>query len=309
MKLNQLRALVAVAKAGSIQEAARLMHLTQPALSKSIRELEREVGVPLLVRSAKGATLSPYGAMIAKRSRAIQKEVDKIREEIDSLRGELGGRVSIGLTPPAAGTALADAVSVFRQQRPSVELHLLELRPAQIAEGLRDGTLDLGIVSQYGDAEPSGLKWAKLYSLKTLLAVGGRHENPKIALQELDKVEWLALDGADDPHGYISTLFSQFNMPAPTRILRCSSIALYLELASRLSAVTHWAETGLEVLELRFRAGRMTQLELDVPMPDMNVLLVYQDEDLMTSATNEFVQILNASVSRHHLRSDSTTSS
>jgi LysR family transcriptional regulator of abg operon len=299
MKLNQLRALVAIAKAGSIQEAARLMHLTQPALSKSIRELEREVGVPLLVRSTKGATLTPYGAMIAKRSRAIQKEVDKIREEIDSLRGELGGRLSIGLTPPAAGAALADAVSLFRQQRPSVELQLLELRPAQITDGLRDGALDLGIVTQYGEAEPAGLKWAKLYSLKTLLAVGGKRAHRKVAVEELADMEWLALDGTEDPNGYISTLFSQFDLPMPTRMVRCSSIGLYLELASRLCAVTHWGETAFQVLEPHFREGRMTRLELSAQMPALNVLLVYQDEDLLTSAASEFVRILNASVARH----------
>lgn len=299
MKLNQLRALVAIAKAGSIQEAARLMHLTQPALSKSIRELEREVGVPLLVRSTKGATLTPYGAMIAKRSRAIQKEVDKICEEIDSMRGELGGRLSIGLTPPAAGAALADAVSLFRQQRPSVELQLLELRPAQITDGLRDGALDLGIVTQYGEAEPAGLKWVKLYSLKTLLAIGGKRAHRKVAVQDLADMEWLALDSKEDPNGYISTLFSQFDLPMPARMVRCSSIALYLELASRLNAVTHWGETAFQVLAPYFREGRMTRLELDAPMPSLNVFLVYQDEDLLTSAATEFVQILNTSVGRH----------
>lgn len=307
MKLNQLKALVAVAKAGSIQEAARLMHLTQPALSKSIRELEREVGVPLLVRSTKGATLTPYGAMIAKRSRAIQKEVDKIREEIDSLRGELGGRLSIGLTPPAAGAALADAVSLFRKQRPSVELQLLELRPAQITDGLRDGALDLGIVTQYGEAESAGLRWIKLYSLTTLLAIGGKHPHRRIAVNELTELDWLALDGTDDPNGYISTLFSQFDLPMPTRLVRCSSIGLYLELASRLNAVTHWGETAFPVLEPHFREGRMTRLELNAPMPALNVLLVYQDEDLLTSAATDFVQFLNASVARHQGHGVGTT--
>ncbi|NMM04054.1 LysR family transcriptional regulator [Paraburkholderia sp. RP-4-7] len=302
MKLNQLKALVAVAKAGSIQEAARLMHLTQPALSKSIRELEREVGVPLLVRSAKGATLTPYGTMIAKRSRAIQKEIDKMREELDSLRGELGGRLSIGLTPPAAGPALADAISLFRHQRPSVDLNLLELRPAQILEGLRDGVLDLGIVTQYGEAESCGFKCSRLYGLKTLLAVGGRRPDPKILPHSLCEAEWLVLDLTEEPNGYISSLFARFNLPPPTRVMRCSSMALYLELASRLNAVTHWAETGFEFIEPHFHAGRMTRLELDIPMPELSVLLVYQDEDLLTAAANEFVQMLNSSVSRHHSR-------
>jgi LysR family transcriptional regulator, regulator of abg operon len=299
MKFNQLRALLAVARAGSIQEAARLMHLTQPALSKSIRELERELGVPLLVRSAKGATLSPYGLMIAKRSRAIQKEVDKIHEEIDSLRGELSGRVSIGLTPPSSGVQLADAISVFRRERPSVELQLLELRPAQITEGLRDGSLDMGLISQYGESGGVGFKWSTLYSLNTLLAIGGKSVNPKVSFEELSELEWLALDGADDPNGYIVTLFSQFNVPTPSRVVRCSSIALYLELASRLQAVTHWSETAFGVLEVAFQEGRMTRLELAGTMPQLNVSLVYQDEELLTPAATRFVQLLEASVSKH----------
>lgn len=302
MKLNQLRALVAVAKAGSIQEAARLMHLTQPALSKSIRELERELGVPLLVRSAKGATLSPYGTMIARRSRAIQKEVDKIREEIDSLRGELSGRVSIGLTPPAGGVQLADAISQFRRERPSVELQLLELRPAQITEGLRDGTLDLGIITQYGEAGVAGFKWTQLYSLRTLLAVGGSRASAKVSLVDLSEMEWLSLDGPDDPNGYVSTLFSQFNLPMPPRIVRCSSIGLYLELAVRLSAVTHWGEAAFRILEPHFREGRMTRLELSGTMPRLNVVLAYQDEDLLTPAATQLVQLLQASVAKHRPR-------
>lgn len=59
MKLNQLRALAAVAETGSIQEASRILHLTQPALSKAIKELESSVGATLFVRSSKGVQLTP----------------------------------------------------------------------------------------------------------------------------------------------------------------------------------------------------------------------------------------------------------
>lgn len=304
MKFNQLRALLAVASAGSIQEAARLMHLTQPALSKSIRELERELGVPLLVRSAKGATLSPYGMMIAKRSRAIQKEVDKIHEEIDSLRGELSGRVSIGLTPPSGGVQLADAISLFRRERPSVELQLLELRPAQITDGLRDGSLDLGLISQYGEVGTTGFKWSKLYSMESLLAIGGKRANPNVSAEELSELEWLALDGPDDPNGYIATLFSQFNLPVPTRVVRCSSIPLYVELGARLNAVTHWGEMAFRALNAAFVEGRMTRLVLAGTMPSLNVSLVYQDEELLTPAATRFVQLLEDSISKHGSRGD-----
>ncbi len=298
MKFNQLRALVAVANAGSIQEAARLLHLTQPALSKSIRELERELGVSLLVRSAKGATLNPYGVLIAKRSRAIQKEVDKIAEEIDSMRGAQGGRLAIGLTPPAGGIPVAEAISAFRSERPSVELQLLEMRPAQITEGLRDGVLDLGLISQYGESVTAKFTWSKLYSQETLLAIGGKRTDPRVSIDELRELEWLALDAPDDPNGYISTLFSQFRSAAPARVVRCSSLYLYRELGSRLNAVTHWSQMAFGALEPAFQEGRMTRLELAGPMPRLNVFLVYPDEDLLTPTATQFVKVLTAVTSK-----------
>jgi len=296
LKLNQLKALVTVAKAGSILEAARLMHVTQPALSKSIRELERELGVPLLVRSAKGAVLSPYGHMIAKRSRAIEKEVEKIFEEVDSLRGELSGRLSIGLTPPAGGPYVADAVDAFRRERPAAQLQLMELRPAQITEGLRDGSIDLGLISHYGEEGPAGYKWAKLYSIDSLLAVGGKRASPAVGLLELSEMEWIALDDPDDPNGYIRTLLSQFNVPLPTNVVRCTSVTLYFELARRLTAITHWAASAFTALEPLFRDGVMTRLEVNGEMPKLNIFLVYQDEDLLTPSASQFVKNLRASV-------------
>jgi DNA-binding transcriptional LysR family regulator len=109
-------------------------------LSKSIRELEREMDVALLERSAKGATLTLYGATVVKRSRAIQKEIVRMQEEIDSLQGGLGARLSIGLTLSAAGAPLAKAIAAFQRRRPTAELHLVELRLTQVSQGLHYGT-------------------------------------------------------------------------------------------------------------------------------------------------------------------------
>ena len=74
MKLHQLRAIVAICESGSIQEASRLLHISQPALSKSIKELESELGVPLLVRSNRGITATSYGEHLVRRARLVVEE-------------------------------------------------------------------------------------------------------------------------------------------------------------------------------------------------------------------------------------------
>ena len=75
MKLHQLRAMLAISESGSIQEASRLLHISQPALSKGIKELEAELGVPLLIRSNRGITVTEYGERLVRRARLILEEV------------------------------------------------------------------------------------------------------------------------------------------------------------------------------------------------------------------------------------------
>ena len=298
MKLNQLRALITVAKAGSIREAAMQMHLTQPALSKSIRELEREMGVELLIRNARGTTLTPYGAAVVKRSKAVDNEISKMREEVNSLKGASGGRLSIGFTPPAAGEPLADAISALRSLRPGLDLQLLELRPGQITDGLRDGSLDIGVISRYGQPSLGNFDWQPLYELETLLACSGSHPDKTVSIATLRKEEWLMLDASDDLNGYVSTLFSYFNLPLPTRTVRCSSIYLYLQLALRIDVVTHWIETAFPTLDKHFAAGTMTRIALEEPMPRLGIYLGYQDEQLLTAIAAEFVELLNKQASK-----------
>jgi LysR family transcriptional regulator of abg operon len=298
MKLHQLRALVTVSNAGSIQEASRLMHQTQPALSKSIRELEREMGVALLERSAKGATLTPYGATVVKRSRAIQKEIARMLEEVDSLRGGLGGRLSIGLTPSAADAPLAEAIAAFQHRRPTVELHLLELRPLQISQGLHDGSLDLGLVAQADDPPAGASKWELLYSLSVILTASGKYPKGNFSLESLLQENWLMLDARDDTSNYVAALFSQANLPLPTKKVYCSSIALYLELATRMNLIAYWSDSASSVLEKYFQNGTLTRLEPPVSLPELKTFLGYQDENLLTPVAQEFVALLHTEVSK-----------
>lgn len=310
MTLNQLRALVAAARAGSIQEAARLMHVTQPALSKAIRDLERELGVPLLIRSARGVTLTPYGVVVERRARAIRTEVDNIIEEINWIRGELSGRLIVGLAPAAATPALAKATATFRQQNPQVELQLLEMRSPQIVEGLRDGMLDLGIITQFGTPSGLGFKWKELFGLEMILAAGGEVAKDDsvtmqpMSLSTLSGYEWLELDTADELDGYLKTLFEFYGLPLPQRIVRCSSTSLGYALASRLNVVTCWARRSFEEIEPRFSSGRMVRLTTDNPLPDLIVSVAYRDEDLLTPAARNFVRLLQSSVSAEEAECD-----
>ena len=111
MKLNALRDFLAVAETGGLRAAARQLGAAQPAITRSIQELEKELGVALFERSAKGVRLTPMGTAFMRRASAVRNELHKAKDEMAQLRGETHGRVSVCLSsashmaPAAAGAA------------------------------------------------------------------------------------------------------------------------------------------------------------------------------------------------------------
>jgi DNA-binding transcriptional LysR family regulator len=141
MKLNQLRNVVAVAERGSLRAAARHLGIAQPALTRSIQEIERELGVPLFERHARGIVLSAMGQLFLRRAGAITREVERAREEIAQAQGGAGGTVAAALSivPHAA---LPQVLGPFGKRFPEVRLRLIEGPYPMVETGLMDGSVD-----------------------------------------------------------------------------------------------------------------------------------------------------------------------
>lgn len=171
MKLHQLRALRTIAESGSLQEASRLLEVTQPSLSKAVKELEGELGVPLLVRSNRGVTVTAYGERLVSMARLVTEEVRRARDEIDTLKGEMAGRVAIGVSPVTPNRAFANCFKRYRELHPNVQLQIFELRSVQLFEGLKEGRLDLVLTTQPVQDAADGQVWYELAPQPSALAV------------------------------------------------------------------------------------------------------------------------------------------
>ena len=123
IRLHHLRDLLAVVETGSLRAAARKLGLTQPSLTKSLRQLEEQTALALLVRSKHGVTLTSAGQHLVERARLIESELRRTAEDLDLLRGGTVRSVSVGVSPrrtarcaPASFTASA-VVSTRHQGR------------------------------------------------------------------------------------------------------------------------------------------------------------------------------------------------
>lgn len=114
MKLHHLRDFLAIVEKESISAAAKYLGIAQPSLSRSIRELEKELGVALFERHARGAALTPMGAVFAKRARMAVRELEKGREEIS--QGQVHGDVTVCISGVSHLTLLGAALRPFQDR-------------------------------------------------------------------------------------------------------------------------------------------------------------------------------------------------
>lgn len=142
MKLTHLRDVLAVAEQGSIRAASRRLGATQPALTRSIREIEHELGVSLFERHAKGVRLTDMGRALVRRAEAVQSEVRRAREEIEQLKGRGTGEVSIALSTASIMSVMPRAIKEFRRRYPDAVLKISETFFQPIERDLASGRVD-----------------------------------------------------------------------------------------------------------------------------------------------------------------------
>src|SRR4051794_16846906 len=125
MELRQLEYFVTVAEEASFTKAAARLHVAQPGVSAQIRQLERELGQPLLDRSGRAVRLTDVGAAVLPHARAALGAVASARLTVDELTGLLRGRVSVGMLT-ACALGVPDMLADFHERHPAVEITLSE---------------------------------------------------------------------------------------------------------------------------------------------------------------------------------------
>ena len=150
MNFQQLRSVREAVRCGfNLTEVAKVLHTSQPGVSRQIRELEEELGVELFVRAGKRLTaLTEVGAVIAPIVENMLHDADNLRRAGEEFTQQANGRLSIAATHSQARYALPGAVSDFRRRYPQVTLHLHQGSPKQVAEMLLSGEADIGIATE-----------------------------------------------------------------------------------------------------------------------------------------------------------------
>src|SRR5438874_9726634 len=215
VELRHLRYFVAVAEAENVLRAAtQKLHVSQPAVSRQIRDLEDELGVQLFERTGKSVRLTDAGFLFLKEARAILERTDEaVRNVRDFAQaGETELHVGYSLTP--SGHILSATIRAFQKAMPNVHVKLHDWSNEEIAVGLRDGRLKVALVARALERGPfHDFRFEELLREHVRLAVPPNHpfaRRRSVSLADAAQQSFVGLTREDYPdyHGYLGTLFA-----------------------------------------------------------------------------------------------------
>jgi DNA-binding transcriptional LysR family regulator len=142
MQLRTLRAFVEVVRQGGFSQAAKVVFATQSTVSKAVRQLEDEIGVPLLDRIGHRSVLTVAGEVVFRRGLKILVEHDDLAAELSELQGLRRGALRLGL-PALSSNTFAPLFTVYRERYPGIDIRLVEHGSGRLEEILRAGEIDV----------------------------------------------------------------------------------------------------------------------------------------------------------------------
>lgn len=215
MKLSTLKALVAAVEEGSLRAAARRVDVSQPAMTKMLRELEVELSATLLVRTSRGVIPTAQGKVLYEHSLRVLRELGSAAAEISQLGGTMSGQLTIGAVPLAVLLLIPETLRTFGGEFPDIRLRVSEeLYTAQL-QRLRSGEVDIAV-----GGIPDGLSTGEFVTeelITTSMVVMVRKGSPRAgatSLSQLAEAKWV-YTGANSESGYAKLLFERNGLPAP----------------------------------------------------------------------------------------------
>jgi LysR family transcriptional regulator, nitrogen assimilation regulatory protein len=146
MKLRQLQYFIEVSEAESVTRAAERLHVAQPALTRHMRSLERDLGVRLFDREGRGIVLTNAGVVFRDRVRSVLRELDRAQIEVQALSRSPGGRIDVGLPYSISQALTRLLVKRMHEDFPGVAMRVIDGWSGFIIEWLIRGRLDLGVI-------------------------------------------------------------------------------------------------------------------------------------------------------------------
>jgi DNA-binding transcriptional LysR family regulator len=291
MELRQLEVFLRVAALTSVTRAAEQLCLTQPALSRSLAALERELGAPLFDRFARSMELTPAGRALLPQAERLVQGAREAARAVAEVRSGVGGTLALGASSSAATYVLPGLLREYRQRFPNVELSIQTGGSARIADLVVASAVDLGIVM--GITPRAELIEVPLAFFETVLVAAPSHSlagTEGVTVEQVADEPLITMQPGTNLRGYVEELF---NNRAPKVIMELDNV----------EAIKQMVEAGLGVSLLPRLAvkhegeeGRLSLVRIKgLSIPERRMSVVHRRDRFMPAAGKELIRLLQES--------------
>jgi DNA-binding transcriptional LysR family regulator len=247
IELRYLRHFVGVV-AGSLSAATRSLHITQPALSRSIHLLERRLGTQLLDRQRRGVVPTEAGRLFLVHAQLILNELDSARDEITALNRGTHGTVNLGIASMFANTIIDEAVARLVRRSPGIAVSVTVGLFAELADMLRDGSIDCMFSVMPAASAARGIAFEPLWDISSVIVSAKQHPlalQSVVSKEALQRASWALVD-QQQTRAFVDSFFASEGLTAPETVVRTNSLEVIRSLVRQGDFLTfvarHWIE-------------------------------------------------------------------
>ena len=290
MEMNQLRYVVAVARAGNFTRAAEQCRVSQPSLSQQIQKLEEELGERLFDRMKRETKLTSHGEAFVRRAVRILEEAEMAMREAADAKSLLSGSLTIGVLPTIAPYLLPETISVFARKYPGVEIVIKEDTTAQLLKHLTTYEIDFAIASD--PIQDSRFEIKELLTEELLLALPPGHPLTRKRTVPASALRGERLLVMQEGHclGDQVLGFCEHRGMKPTVSFRSAQLETIYALVA--------AGLGLSLIPaMAVQGGRSNALEyrsIQSPRPERKILTVWPRQRPLGRAAHVFLELISA---------------
>ncbi|TJV46170.1 MAG: LysR family transcriptional regulator [Mesorhizobium sp.] len=283
MDLRKLLYMKSVVDHGSFNKAAKELHISQPALSRSIDKLEASLGVKLLERSPVGVVPTPDGELLYSRAWFIQDEIDIAEKQIQSQREVRPQRIVIGVMGSIVANVLPLAVARWRKEFPDVPLRIEQSSHTELFLFLLRTNLDFIIAHTGGFELALGLKQRVLFrDRKVVFTRAGHpaHDGP-VSWKELSKYPW-ATHLIRNQASPVEQVMEAEGICAPTQLTECNSVSFMKTLVANSD---HIGMLYNHLVKDEVDAGLLQRLPITAPLLGRNIAVFSRERSSFNEAS------------------------
>ena len=286
---DELLKLARIVDTGSFVRAAHELGVTQPALSKSVAKLERELGVRLLERRARGVLATPYALALLHRALPALAELRAAEQEIEAMRGGVGSSVLVGLAPAAAHGLLPQVIAALRKADRGISLRVTEGLAEELTQGVRMGQLDFAVTTQSSGLHAPELSIQSLHEDRFVVCGPANHpllQRPEPPCAEvLAAVDWVLAPLGGLLRAEFDACFLGQGAAPPRALVETWSVSISKGLVKEQG---FFSFLPLSVIAVELHRNELSLLELDWLQWRRRVSVV-QRRGQMLSAPQRFV--------------------